>query len=53
MVHLDFVSAEMMLQFGALCLLAALCYTALWQGEGPWGRLDAVRSEIERRRENG
>lgn len=53
MVHLDFVNAGMMLQFGALCFVTALLYTAVAQGEDGWERLDAVRSEIERRREQG
>lgn len=47
MVHLENVSAAMMLQFGALCFLAAVLYTGLLEGEGAWERLDAVRSEIE------
>lgn len=53
MIHLDVVSAEMMLQFGALCLLTALGYSALLRGGGPWDQLDALRTEIDRRREHG
>ncbi|HEY9857624.1 MAG TPA: hypothetical protein V6D05_17900 [Stenomitos sp.] len=53
MLHLEFVRAEMMLQFGGLCLLTALLYTAFLPGEEAWERLDAVRQDIERRREQG
>lgn len=53
MVHLGDVSAEMMLQFGALCFLAAVLYSGLMQQDDAWDRLDAVRSEIEARREHG
>lgn len=51
MVHLDVVSAEQMLQFGALCLLTAVCYAGILHGEGPWERLDSVRRDIERQQE--
>lgn len=53
MVTWEVVTAASMLQFGALCMLTALLYAALMPDGTGWERLDAVRRDIERRREHG
>lgn len=50
---LEHVSAQLLLQLGALCVLVTFLCTMSSQEEDAWEHLDAVRSEIEQRREHG